>query len=109
MTAGGSCSSVGVNISQSRGNAGTMSKDRTSVKPTKSEALPVSTPSEGAERTAQESLKRYAYARRLHILTADEGKALVELAKKAGWKPLVRPLGYGVSVRVGPFEVAVEA
>ena len=107
----GSRSSVDANISHQRGIAEPMSKDRTSAKTTPSEVPLASQPSAGAEPIQSESLKRlkaYALPRRIQVLTVDEGKALLSTTSKAGWKPMVRQLGYGISIRLGGYEVVSE-
>jgi len=53
-------------------------------------------------------LKAYALPRRIQVLTVDEGKALLATTSKAGWKPMVRQLGYGISIRLGGYEVVSE-
>lgn len=51
----------------------------------------------------------YANARRLAVLTADEGRELDRLLEKAGKTHYKRPLGYGTHFVVDRLEFVAEA
>jgi hypothetical protein len=87
-----------------------MPKDRTSAKTTPLEGSPASVPSVGEGPKSRERLKLFAHPRHLKILSAEHGKALIEIATVSGWKPVVRDInGEGVFIRFKGLSVVAES
>jgi len=55
------------------------------------------------------ALAMYANSRRLKILTAEEGKAVLAILDKVGKKHAIRPLGYGTHFIIDRLEFVTEA
>jgi hypothetical protein len=55
------------------------------------------------------ALAMYANSRRLKILTAEEGKAVLAILDKVGKKHMTRPLGYGTHFIIDRLEFVTEA
>ena len=90
-----------------------MSKDRTSAKTMRSEVTPASQPSGADAPTpikSRERLRLFAQPRHLKIITAEQGRALIDVAKVAGWKPEVRAIhDEGLYIRFKGLEIVAEA